>query len=285
MASIHQTEPLPLPWYCSQNQNQDLFNAALQDLRNVRPHLYAAADYYEMAYLHKNKKQTDAVVRSLQDYCVKALVTSVDHLGTVASHLDDSLSLISAEIRSMDVQIAGISRRINLFRDMAATEGVREYGKTRFRKPIFEARYDLTGKQIPYLPQLSPRTIEEIFQASSGTDSGTLKSLSWYLSFEASSSASAKCSQPKKRSSLDARDRSICNEAQLFRSLSSGQMPRMNQKKTSPFKDMVTASSSISLRSLMALDVVEQKKGINACGLPFATFFGKPRATLKSKPI
>ncbi|MCO5603465.1 hypothetical protein L7F22_057615 [Adiantum nelumboides] len=105
--TAHQANLLPLPWHLPHAHSQDVFTEALQELRNLRPLLHSAADHYEVAFLHSNQKNT--IIQSLQDYCAKVLVTSVDHLGTVASQLDDSLSLLAVEILNVEIRAAPIA--------------------------------------------------------------------------------------------------------------------------------------------------------------------------------
>ncbi|GJU17491.1 ABI-1-like protein 1 [Tanacetum coccineum] len=79
------------------------FVKALQELKNLRPQLYSAAEYCEKSYLHSEQKQT--VLDNLKDYAVRALVNAVDHLGTVAYKLTDLLDQQALEISSTELHV------------------------------------------------------------------------------------------------------------------------------------------------------------------------------------
>ncbi|KAM0044460.1 putative ABI family protein [Helianthus debilis subsp. tardiflorus] len=74
-------------------QRHNLFSC---ELKNIRPQLYSAAEYCEKSYLHSEQKQV--VLDNLKDYAVRALVNTVDHLGTVAYKLTDLLEQQTLEI-------------------------------------------------------------------------------------------------------------------------------------------------------------------------------------------
>ncbi|PHU28110.1 Protein ABIL3 [Capsicum chinense] len=84
------------PTFCATNGSQEganydeifmqhslQFSDSLKDLKNLRKQLYSAAEYFESSY-GENEHKT-LVMETLKDYVSKALVSSVDHLGSVAS--------------------------------------------------------------------------------------------------------------------------------------------------------------------------------------------------------
>ncbi|MCO5570239.1 hypothetical protein L7F22_023958 [Adiantum nelumboides] len=241
--TTHQAELLPLPWHLPHAHSQDVFTEALQELRNLRPLLHSAADYYEMAFLHSNQKNT--IIQSLQDYCAKVLVTSVDHLGTVASQLDDSLSLLAVELLNVEIRTVPIAARLSACHEKTDCEALSQCQLMTSRKPVYLKHYDSKGKHFLSLPQLSPGKVEEIFQLNAGSDSGTLKSLSWYLAFESSSPLPSKPLQAVKRSTSVKGKTNFCNDqVQLLRSLSNGQNPRFNQGCNSSIKARIGHSGT-----------------------------------------
>ncbi|KAI5077961.1 hypothetical protein GOP47_0007785 [Adiantum capillus-veneris] len=285
MARASQSEPLPLPlplpWSHPHSHNQDLFTTALQELRNLRLLLHSAAEYYEVAYLHSNQKNT--IQPSLQDYCAKALVKSVDHLGTVASHLDESLSLLDVEISKLDLRTACVTARLSACHEKSDRKGLTRCQQMKPRKPIYLKHYNSGGKHFPSLPQLSPGKLQEIFQVNAGSDSSTLKSLSWYLAFESSSSAASKGLLGAKRStSMEDKYDSFNKQEHFIRSLSSGQTPRCNQPFSPSVKKLMSPSSK-TLGSLFMMDV-EHKEGTAFCRIPFVSFLGRTKG-LKSKSV
>lgn len=94
----------------SMRRSRNFLNA-LQELKNLKPQLYFAADYCEKSYLH-NQQQKTKVLDNSKDYAVKSLVNAVDHLGNVASKLDDLISNETAEIAATELRIDCLNQRI-----------------------------------------------------------------------------------------------------------------------------------------------------------------------------
>ncbi|THU59506.1 hypothetical protein C4D60_Mb07t02830 [Musa balbisiana] len=80
------------------------FVQALQELKNLRPQLYSAAEYCEKSYLRSEQKQM--VVDNLKEYGVRALVNVVDHLGTVAYKLTDLSEQQSSDMATVEQKIS-----------------------------------------------------------------------------------------------------------------------------------------------------------------------------------
>ncbi|GER43676.1 ABL interactor-like protein 4, partial [Striga asiatica] len=79
-----------------------------QDLKNLRKQLYSAADRFESSY---NKTDHNQIVIQLsKDYIAKALVSTVDHLGSMADKLNKSLNERASEFCSADAQFAFIEQ-------------------------------------------------------------------------------------------------------------------------------------------------------------------------------
>ncbi|KAJ0047685.1 hypothetical protein Pint_14887 [Pistacia integerrima] len=58
------------------------FADTLKDLKNLRKQLYSAADFFEISYSKEAQKRK--LVEGVKDYAIKALINTVDHLGSVA---------------------------------------------------------------------------------------------------------------------------------------------------------------------------------------------------------
>ncbi|KAF2291191.1 hypothetical protein GH714_020593 [Hevea brasiliensis] len=84
------------------------FVKALQELKNLRPQLYSAAEYCEKSYLHSEQKQM--VLDNLKDYAVRALVNAVDHLGTVAYKLTDLLEQHTLDVSTIELKISCLNQ-------------------------------------------------------------------------------------------------------------------------------------------------------------------------------
>ncbi|GAY39336.1 hypothetical protein CUMW_043570 [Citrus unshiu] len=70
-------------------QQSLIFSDTLKDLKNLRKQLCSAADFFEVSYMQQNQKQI--VVETLKDYAIKALINTVDHLGSVAFKVNNLL--------------------------------------------------------------------------------------------------------------------------------------------------------------------------------------------------
>ncbi|KAG5538287.1 hypothetical protein RHGRI_019022 [Rhododendron griersonianum] len=138
------------------------FVTALQELKNLRPQLYSAAEYCEKSYLHSEQKQivmsvsaswtitaapgihmppTDSndpnwlgllrhysarVLDNLKDYAVRALVNAVDHLGTVACKLTDLLEQQTLDVSTMELKVSCL-KQCRVFIDSASNSYVSAY--------------------------------------------------------------------------------------------------------------------------------------------------------------
>ncbi|KAL5171678.1 Protein ABIL1 [Glycine soja] len=100
------------------------FVNALQELKNLRPQLYSAAEYCEKSYLHSEQKQM--VLDNLKDYAVRALVNAVDHLGTVAYKLTDLLEQQTFDVSTMDLKVATINQKLLTCQIYTDKEGLRQ---------------------------------------------------------------------------------------------------------------------------------------------------------------
>lgn len=85
------------------------FVKALQELKNLRPQLYSAAEYCEKSYLHSEQKQM--VLDNLKNYAVRALVNAIDHLGTVAYKLTDLFEQQMLDISTIEMKISSLNQR------------------------------------------------------------------------------------------------------------------------------------------------------------------------------
>ncbi|KAL7165582.1 hypothetical protein ACSBR2_041297 [Camellia fascicularis] len=78
-------------------QHSLVFADSLKDLKNLKKQLYSAADYFELSYCDDN--QRPLVVETLKDYITNALISTIDHLGSVAfkvnCFLDENIDGVS----------------------------------------------------------------------------------------------------------------------------------------------------------------------------------------------
>ncbi|KAF1863405.1 hypothetical protein Lal_00031292 [Lupinus albus] len=100
------------------------FINSLQELKNLRPQLYSAAEYCEKSYLHSEQKQM--VLDNLKDYAVRALVNAVDHLGTVAYKLTDLLEQQTLDVSTMDLKVSTVNQKLLTCKIYTEKEGLRQ---------------------------------------------------------------------------------------------------------------------------------------------------------------
>ncbi|KAI3990748.1 hypothetical protein MKX01_023048 [Papaver californicum] len=87
-----------------------LFLDSVKDLRNLRSQLYSAAEYFEAAY--PNDKQKPILVSNLKDYTIKALVNTVDHLGSLTNRVNLLVDEKVDEVSTTQLRISCIEQRL-----------------------------------------------------------------------------------------------------------------------------------------------------------------------------
>ncbi|MED6176356.1 Protein abil3 [Stylosanthes scabra] len=89
-------------------QQSLLFDDSLKDLKNLRTQLYSAAEYFELSYNNDDQKQI--VIETLKDYTIKALVNTVDHLGSVTFKVNDLLDDKVAQVSQANLRLSCIEQ-------------------------------------------------------------------------------------------------------------------------------------------------------------------------------
>uniref|UniRef100_A0A5B7AAK5 ABI-1-like 1 n=1 Tax=Davidia involucrata TaxID=16924 RepID=A0A5B7AAK5_DAVIN len=166
------------------------FIKALQELKNLRPHLYSAAEYCEKSYLHSEQKQM--VLDNLKDYAVQALVNAVDHLGTVAYKLTDLLEQQTLDVSTMELKVSCLNQQLLTCQTYTDKEGLRQQQLLAFI-PRHHKHYILpnsVNKKVHFSPHIQTDARQSHMQARprlypSGTP--TSKTLSWHLASETKS--------------------------------------------------------------------------------------------------
>ncbi|KAJ4824464.1 Protein abil1 [Turnera subulata] len=163
------------------------FVKALQELKNLRPQLYSAAEYCEKSYLHSEQKQT--VLDNLKDYAVRALVNAVDHLGTVAYKLTDLVEQQTMDISTMELKASCISQQLLTCQTYTDKEGLRQQQLLAII-PRHHKHYILpnsVNKRVHFSPYIQTDARQSRFQAGSRlqpSNSPASKTLSWHLASE-----------------------------------------------------------------------------------------------------
>ncbi|KAF1893334.1 hypothetical protein Lal_00001794 [Lupinus albus] len=89
-------------------QQSLLFDDSLKDLKNLRTQLYSAAEYFELSYTNDDQKQI--VVETLKDYAIKAIVNTVDHLGSATYKVNDLLDEKVVEVSGTELRVSCIEQ-------------------------------------------------------------------------------------------------------------------------------------------------------------------------------
>ncbi|KAH7434131.1 hypothetical protein KP509_06G001400 [Ceratopteris richardii] len=169
------------------------FSIALKELKSIRSHLYSAADYCESAYMYSGKKK--AIFENLKDYSVKALVNAVDHIGTVAAKLDDSLVKQIKNLSVIEFNVSRTSRQFQAFHDNKNSEGLIHFQLTK-RNHVYGKQYVLKDPSVHGKPNDGSshwRIVEDSnklenkpdqTQYDSTSDTNIPNSLAWYIASE-----------------------------------------------------------------------------------------------------
>lgn len=103
-------------------QQSMFFSDGLMDLKNLRKQLYSAAEYFELSYTNDDKKHI--VVNTLKDYAIKALVNTVDHLGSVSYKVNDMLDGKVHEVSGTELRVSCIGQRLRTCQEYIDHEGL-----------------------------------------------------------------------------------------------------------------------------------------------------------------
>ncbi|KAH9604147.1 hypothetical protein KSS87_010487 [Heliosperma pusillum] len=178
--------PKPLPSSLTYDEvsmeRSKSFVKALQELKNLRPQLYSAAEYCEKSYLHSEQKQL--VLDNLKDYTVRALVNAVDHLGTVAYKLTDLVEQQTSDVSNMEVKVTCLNQKLLTCQTYMDKEGLRQQQLLAII-PRHHKRYILPiNKKVHFSPsaQADPRQMHvQARPRVHPADSPGSKTLSWHL--------------------------------------------------------------------------------------------------------
>ncbi|KAK4266924.1 hypothetical protein QN277_023782 [Acacia crassicarpa] len=177
------------------------FVKALQELKNLRPQLYSAAEYCEKSYLRSEQKQL--VLDNLKDYAVRALVNAVDHLGTVAYKLTDLVEQQTLDVSTIDSKVSTLSQQLLTCQIYTDKEGLRQQQLLAFI-PRHHKHYILPNsinKKVHFSPNIQVDTRKKSFQTKARIRSSGIppaKTLSWHLASETNSTLKGSSRSSKK---------------------------------------------------------------------------------------
>lgn len=121
-------------------QQSLLFADSLKDLKKLRNQLYSAAEYFELSYTNDDQKQI--VVDTLKDYAIKALVNTVDHLGSVSCKVNDLLDEKVEQVSETEFRVSCIEQRFSTCQEYIDREGIAQQSSV-ISTPKYHKRYVL----------------------------------------------------------------------------------------------------------------------------------------------
>ncbi|XP_031109601.1 protein ABIL3-like [Ipomoea triloba] len=131
-----------------------LLSDSLEDLANLRKQLYSAAEYFELSYINDDQKQI--VANTLKDYAIKALVSTVDHLGSVTYKANDMLDEKVVEVSGTELRISCVEQRLRTCQEYIDREGLSQQSLVintpkyckRYILPVGETRCGLDDEDV-----------------------------------------------------------------------------------------------------------------------------------------
>ncbi|KAL5727224.1 Protein abil1 [Ranunculus cassubicifolius] len=214
------------------------FIKALQELKNLRPQLYSAAEYCEKSYLNSEQKQM--VLDNLKDYAVRALVNAVDHLGTVAYKLTDLFDQQTVEVSTAELKVSCLNQRLLTCKTYTDKEGTRQQQLFAII-PRHHKHYILpnsSNKKVHFSPQIHMDARQKLILAGprlhpSGTPASN--TLSWHLASETKSTLSG-----SQHSFAQTDDRSTSGTTPVFHLLNQNEGTKSNSNSFSPYRQAPT---------------------------------------------
>ncbi|WOL14682.1 hypothetical protein Cni_G23463 [Canna indica] len=166
------------------------FVKALQELKNLRPQLYSAAEYCEKSYLQSEQKQM--VLDNLKDYAVRALVNAIDHLGTVAYKLTDLFEQQILDISTVERKLSYLKQQSHTCQAYGNKEGLIQLQVTartlrhhkHYTLPNSHSECQQSNLQVPPNGNVDPFQGKSYHHASGKSAS---KPLAWLLASEVNS--------------------------------------------------------------------------------------------------
>ncbi|KAK2664328.1 hypothetical protein Ddye_002902 [Dipteronia dyeriana] len=165
-------------------QQSLIFSDTLKDLKNLRKQLYSAAEFFEVSYIQKDQKQL--VVETSKDYAIKALINTIDHLGSVAFKVNSLLDEKIGEVSETELRFTCLEKRVQ-----SCQEFINQYGlyeqlsviKTpkhhkRYIYPVEENEDDLLD-QTTFNGHSTLSADEDLHQFQTAAQAITMQSPSW----------------------------------------------------------------------------------------------------------
>lgn len=121
------------------------FADSLKDLKNLREQLYSAAEHFESSFDKEDHKQF--LVEKSKDYVAKALVNTVDHLGSVADKLNKFLDQKADEFSDINIRFSCIQQKLNTFQGFIEFRGIPRQLTMVEARPKHHKKYIIRGEE------------------------------------------------------------------------------------------------------------------------------------------
>jgi hypothetical protein len=108
----------------------------------LKSQLYSAAEYFELAYTQEDDKQE--VMNNLKEYSVKALVNTVDHLGSISFKVSSLIDQRFDEVDDTNLRVSCIHQRAQVSQACMDKEGLSQQSLV-ITAPKYHKRYILPG--------------------------------------------------------------------------------------------------------------------------------------------
>ncbi|CAH9123700.1 unnamed protein product [Cuscuta epithymum] len=167
------------------------FFKALQELKNLRPQLDSAAECSEKSYHYSNQKEM--AMDNLKEYAERAVVSAIDHIGTVAYKLNEMLEEETSDISTMELMVTRFHQQIFTCQTYIDKEGLRQQ-KLLATNPRLHKHYTLPASAVRKKVDSSQEHIQKSQTQHKDTrpqicllGAPAPKTLSWHLALEAKS--------------------------------------------------------------------------------------------------
>ncbi|XP_044477353.1 protein ABIL3-like [Mangifera indica] len=135
-----------------------LFADTLKDLKNLRKQLYSAAEFFEISYSKESQKRI--VVESVKDYTIKALINTVDHLGSIAFKVNNLVEEKFAEASQTGLQLTCLEQRVKSCQEYTIGGGLLQHSLV-IIPPKHHKGYILTDEETTDVLGQNPSSYED----------------------------------------------------------------------------------------------------------------------------
>ncbi|XP_075495159.1 protein ABIL2-like [Primulina tabacum] len=133
-------------------QRSSQLASSFKDLKNLKEQLYSAAEYFESSYV--NEKHKHFLVEGSKDYVARALVHTVDHLGSVADELNKFLDEKVNEFSDTNIRYSSIQQRLSTYQGFLNLRGLSKQSMIKHHKKYNIPDADnVTSAKSKFLPK------------------------------------------------------------------------------------------------------------------------------------